>query len=397
MTVADTNAWDKHLPGRTPENPFKIVALLNSRAVGDTIFYHTFSASVKRLFDHASLTIYQRDDRHYKRDMLDMNAEVDDFFVAAPEARGVTIDSFQMIGDIVSKNEPIPRYVFIQDRWRESRSNRPHLILSPTGMPEEMLGAFENPAYMRIPDDRVEQLEIEFLGHGIDPDRWFCVLNYREPGYQLRPSRTIKDLDPKPFMALVEYIIETLGGQVVRVGHPNMTPFPVRPGFVDLAMLEDSFMLHAFAISRARFMVGSLTGISHLGSAMNTPTAITNCISPPFSAGCWGDQDIALYLNLYEPNGRRVDTAEQHKMEIYDRGDLIDLVENHGYKLFENNANELALTVHELMKATMDCQTWRAPSRPLEIKARPNRFDFPMDVRMRNRIVEFPDHASAPA
>lgn len=395
MTLTGGNDWSKSLPGRSPESRFRIFAMLNSRAVGDTIFYHVFSASVKRLFEHASLTIYQRADRDYKSDLLAMNPEVNQFLVAKPSYEGFKIDSFQIVHDIISNREPVPDYISQDESWLSARAHRPNLILSPVGMPEELLGAFETPGFLEIPDDRVDPLARDLMKHGVDPKRWFCVLNYREPGYEHRPARQIKDLDPRPFMELVRYITETLGGQVVRVGHPNMTRFPSLPGFVDLATVENAFMLHAFAISRARFLVGGLTGISHLGSAMNTPTVITNCVSPPYSAGCWRDHDLALYLNLYDQNGRRVSTAEQHQREIHVAGDLVNLVRDEGFKLFPNTANELALAVHELMAATMDCQGWREPRFP-KAGPPPNRFDFPMDPRMRNRIVEFPDHAARP-
>jgi hypothetical protein len=45
--------------GTSPDNPAKIVALLNTRAVGDGIFQHIFAASVRQLFDHAELNLYQ--------------------------------------------------------------------------------------------------------------------------------------------------------------------------------------------------------------------------------------------------------------------------------------------------------------------------------------------------
>jgi putative glycosyltransferase (TIGR04372 family) len=396
MIHTGTNNWSKSLPGRSLESRFRIITLLNSRAVGDTIFYHIFAGSVKRLFDHGSLTIYQRADRDYKSDLLAMNREVDQFLVAKPSDEGFEIDSFQIEHDIISNREEMPDYISQDESWISARANRPNLILSPVGMPEELLGAFETPAFLEIPADRVEKLEVELASHGVDPRRWFCVLNYREPGYEHRPAREIKDLNPRPFMELVRYITETLGGQVVRVGHPNMTPFPDRAGFVDLASVKNNFMLHAFAISRARFLIGGLTGISHLGSAMNTPTVMTNCVSAPYWAGCWRDHDLALYLNLYDQNGRRVSTAEQHERKIHASGDLIKLVREKGFKLFPNTANELALAVHELMQATMDCQGWREPRFP-EAGPPPNRFEFPMDPRMRNRIVEFPDHARRPA
>jgi putative glycosyltransferase (TIGR04372 family) len=132
-------------------------------------------------------------------------------------------------------------------------------------------------------------------------------------------------------MKLVEYITGRLGGQVVRIGHPDMTPFPSRPGFIDLALLENNFMLHAHAVARARFLVGSLTGTSHLGSALNTPTRITNCVEPPFFQSCWRDHDTALFAKLYDRDGRRVLNAEQWEKKTVGVPALLTLVKEHGY------------------------------------------------------------------
>jgi putative glycosyltransferase (TIGR04372 family) len=381
--------WDYLIPGATPEKPFRIVALLNSRAVGDTIFYHIFCASVKRLFDHASLTIYQRDDREYKIDLLNMNHDKDKIIFAKPSFPGISIDSFQNVYDYPASGQPIPSYVFRKDYWKNSGSDRPDLILSPEGMPENMLPCFENPAFLKIPDSKFDPLDAELLSHGLEPNRWFCVLNYREPGYKYRPVRPTRDLDPKRFKALVDYIIDNLGGQVLRVGHPQMTPFPNRPGFIDLAGVENNFMLHAHAITRARYMIGSLTGISHLGSAVNTPTVITNCVDPPYFPGCWRDHDIALFTNLYEPGGRRISITEQCEKSFLGVRKLVDLANNHGYRAEQNSLAELKMVTNAMMETTMDCQSWRIPQYPKDPVKRPNRFDFPMRLRVRPRILEF--------
>lgn len=382
----DDSKWGKYLPGGSPKNPFKIVALLNSRAVGDTIFYHVFAASVKRLFDHVSLTMYQRDDREYKMDLLNMNSEADFAISVKPNFQKISIDSFQTVMDLLSNGEPIPGYVFQADVWSKFGCDWPNLILSPGGMSNDYLTCFENPAFLRIPDGRIDELDDELVRYGVTPNRWFCVLNYREPGYKHRPDRARRDLDPKPFMELVDYIIGTLGGQVIRVGHPKMTPFPNRPGFIDLAMIEDNFMLHAHAIARARFMIGSASGISHLGSAVNTPTAITNCIELPYSPGCWRDHDIVLYVNLFEANGRRVTITERIERDVAGPEDLIDLVKNHGHRAEQNTPAELELVAKELMDSTTDCQSWRLPSSPRDPASRPNRFEYPMQPRVRSRI-----------
>lgn len=382
--------------GIEPNSPMRIVALLNSRAVGDTIFFHIFAASVKNLFDFAELTLFQRDDRAYKNFLLEMNHDAIHAFEFAPDDPAISVDSFQNIGDIASMGDSLPGYIFNQAKWFETNAHKANLVLSPPGMPEIMLTSFEHPAYLRIPDTRVESLTRELIGHGLDPKRWFCVLNYREPGYPYRPPRPIRDLNPRPYIELVEDIITRLGGQVVRVGHPKMTPFPKREGFIDLAPLEDNFALHAFAVSRARFMVGSLTGISHLGSAVNTPTLISNCSDSIFMPGCWRDHDLALYINLYEPDGRRIPTEEQHGRDLHNRRKLLRLIQEDGYAAVQNTRQELGTAVRRLMDTTADCQGWRAPFTPAPPPDRPNQFAFPLPLRRRVPIVEYPDLAMRP-
>lgn len=382
--------------GIDADSPMRIVALLNSRAVGDTIFFHVFAASVKNLFDVAELTLFQRNDREYKNFLLEMNHNADHILAFDEEDASISIDSFQNIGDIASMGDRLPGYVTQKAKWFETRSSRPSLLLSPTGMPEIMLPGFEHPGYLRIPDTRVESLARELAGHGLDPTRWFCVLNYREPGYRYRPPRPLRDLQPGPFIELVEDIIDTLGGQVVRVGHPNMSPFPKRDGFVDLAPLEDNFALHAFAVSRARFMVGSLTGISHLGSAVNTPTLITNVSDSLYMPGCWRDHDLALCINIFDEQRRRIPTEEQHDRDLHQRKKLLKLINDAGYIAHQNTAGEMGAAVRHLMDATADCQGWRDPVTPAPTGKRPNKFEFPIPLRRRVPVVEYPDLTRQP-
>lgn len=375
--------------GRHPDKPFRIVALLNARAVGDLIFFHIYSASTKLLFDHSSLTIYQRNDRKYKLDLLEMNEHINYHISASSNFGGIFIDSFQEPADIVANGETVPDYICREAYWTRLRMNQPDMLLQPGNMPHGELAAFEEPAFLKVPDRKVDAMDEALLRHGVRPDRWICVVNYREPGYKFRPSRPKRDLDPRPFMELTDFIIRQ-GGQVVRIGHPNMTRFPDQDGFIDLAPIEDQFLLHAHAVGRARFMVGSLTGTSHLGSAMNTPTAITNCIEAPYFPGCWRDHDIALYVSCFDRDKRRVPVWEQIRDRTLDPMQLSRQVQDHGWTVKQNSPAQLIAVAKELMDATVDCQKWREPYTPLPSGPRPNRVTIPAIPRIRPRIFEVP-------
>ncbi len=370
-------------------NPIKIVSLVNTRALGDAIYYHIYAASVRNMFDNASLCIYQRPDREYKTCLLEMNTHADQSIVIDDSKYGITLDSFCGLGEFTVMGENLPDYLCNNVDWYRSGNNFPDIILSPGGMSYMNLPWFEHPAFLRIPDRRVEQLAAELQDCGVDPSKWFCVINYREPGYQYRPARRFRDLDPKPFMALAEDIIENLGGQVVRVGHPRMTAFPERPGFIDLAPLENGFWLHAFAVTRARFMMGSLSGISHLGSAVNTPTVITNCTDSVYMPGCWRDHDLALYMSLFDAQGRRISVPEQHEAGYHDRGKLTDLLDNQRYTLRENTPAELGAAARRMMEATSNCKGWREPHTPGPTGTRPNKFEVPLPLRLRVPIMDY--------
>jgi putative glycosyltransferase (TIGR04372 family) len=376
----------------------RIFCAMTARAVGDLILMHVFAASTKLLFDNAKLFIYQRDDRKlYKRDILNLNAHADFALVIDDSHPGISIDSLSAITDILSNEEPLPDYFFKHPQWLGQNCNLPNIVLTPSCMRDAWLASFDSPAFLSIPEERTGELTDRLVAAGVDPNRWFCCIHYREPGYDLRPSRFLRDLDPRPFMALTEDIIENLGGQVVRVGHPKMTPFPKRPGFIDLAMLEDSFMLHAFAVSRARFMVGSLSGISHAGSAFNTPTVITNNSDPTYSPGCWRDHDVSLYLNVYAPSGRRLSVEELAEAGVLgSRNRLTALRNEKGFKVYQNSPAELGAVARRLLQATTECPGWREPSATVVSSVRPNKFVYPMSTRNRVPVVEYPDLAFKP-
>ena len=375
-------------PKSSREDPVRIATLLNSRAVGDTIFYHVYAASVKLLFDHAELMLYQRDDRPYKEDLLTLNPHKSKWLVLGPTAPGISIDNFTVINDLVANDDEIPDYYCRNEGWGGRSWHKPDIVLAPTNMLETNLASFDNPAFLSVPDQLAGRLTDELIAHGVDPNRWFCCLNYREPGYQYRPDRTLRDLNPRPFQELTDHIIDEWGGQVIRLGHPKMTPFRKRPGFIDLSRLENKFLLHAFAVSRARFMVGSLTGISHIGSALNTPTIITNNSDPLYFPGCWLAQDMALYFNMYRPNGKRISIEEQHENGFHHRNFLVHLINSEGFKIYQNNTAQLVTATDLMMQQTDNCLGWREPTPQPDGKPRPNSYVWPRERKIKPQILD---------
>lgn len=381
-------------PGESSDNPFIIVAIFTARAVGDFIILNTFASSVKKLFRHAKLYVYCRDDRGYKRDILEMNSYIDDVFLMPGEAF-LAIDNFGYFTDIGSMGWEIPKFITRHAPWHKYRCNAPHLILSPSIMEEAMLGSFEHPGRLRIPEDKVDGLTARLIDKGVDPDRWFSVIHYREPTYEYRPARRHRDASPEPHKAVTSRIINELGGQVIRVGHPGMTEFPAQKGFIDLALEEDDiFYLQAFAMSRARFMLGVSSGPLQVTSAFGTPTVSTNCITPFNAPGCWNDHDLCLHRNIFLKDGTRVSAKDAMDNGLYNRALMVSLEQSHGITILENSSDELFQAALKLHAQTLDTEAWRVPvQEPDQTRDYKNQFPWPIPTSQNVPVIEFPDLA----
>lgn len=393
-TLEAPSRTDEVLLGAVPEQPFIIVGILTSRALGDFIVNNVVAASIKKLFKHSKLYFYCQNDRYYKKSILKMNPYVDRVFYMEKNAH-LAMDNFGHFTDIQAMGEHVPNYVTRLESWHRLKCNAPNLIISPSTMIEGTLGSFESPARLAVPENRVNDLATRLAAKGVDPDRWFSVIHYRESTYKLRPARHNRDVSHKPFMELSDRIIKELGGQVVRVGHPGMAPFPARQGFVDLSAEEEAaFDLQAFAISRARFMVGVSTGPLQLASALGTPVANTNLSMPGNIPGCWNDHDLCLHLNLYLSDGSRVSSADATKYGLFDRRRLAKLEGDKQVFVLQNSADELFRIAEMLHDRSEETQGWRIPvQEPFPDREIPNQFTYPLRQNKSVPIVEFPDLA----
>jgi len=382
------------VPGDMENSPFIIVGLFNCRALGDFIICNIVASSIKKQFKHARLYIYCRDDRDYKLDILNMNTYIDGAFCMSGE-RTFSLDDFDSFGDIISMGWKIPKFITRHKTWYDNNCGKPHLVLTPSMMNEHLLSSFASPAHLSISGEKIDTLTRRLSAKGLDPDRWYSVIHYREPTYSLRPSRKFRDVAPGPFQDVTNRIIRDLGGQVVRVGHPGMASFDKQDGFVDLAGEEENaFEIQAFAISRARFMLAVSSGPLQVGSAFGTPAASTNSINPAESPGVWNAHDLCLHRNLFLADGTRITAEAAMNHGLYDRGRLLSLVKEKRLTVMENSPEELFEIAKSLHGATTDTDGWRTPisaSDPGFIP--PNCLSMPCEIKRKVSVVEYPDLA----
>lgn len=361
----------------------KIFAAALDRTLGDFLTRGIFAAAVKMHFENAHLTFYYRDDRPYKKDLVEINPYIDQKIVVTGD-RTTALDQFDMSLDRAPRGG-------LLDFGKLGISD-PDIVLTPSMMKVEDLLRFDRHPIFRIPEAQVPLLTDRLIGLGLDPDRWFCCLFYRQPNYGYRGPTSYRDVDDGPFEALARYIIEQLGGQVVRIGDPKMRPFDLGPGFIDLSRLTDEFMTQVAAIRHARFMISTLAGPSHLPGAFDVPYAITNSLSV---WGVWTPAGMVLPNHLIDSEGTKVDVRGLLNTGIFDLGAIRNLVTNRGCTLIQNTFEELRETVNLLHARTSDCLGWR-PQAEAHTHPPPNRIDFLQPYRQPVTILRFPTHSPKP-
>jgi putative glycosyltransferase (TIGR04372 family) len=239
----------------------------------------------------------------------------------------------------------------------EALSRHADIILTPSMMTRARLPTLPSLARFRIPDGRVDSLEQILIDGGLDPALWFCVLHYREPNYEGRGANTDRDLRPDHPIAITRYIIEELGGQVVRIGHAEMSPFPKMTGFLDLRRVTTDIQLQAAAVARSRFFLElSPSGPMSLALCFAVPVARCNALT---LAGPAAVGSVVLNQHIVGPDGATVPIDVCVEKNLLNEIVMRLMLRSRGYHYVRNTLSELKSASLDIFKATADCPGWR--------------------------------------
>ncbi|MGE3874829.1 MAG: TIGR04372 family glycosyltransferase [Parvibaculaceae bacterium] len=352
--------------GLRPERPFQILGLTTSLTLGDLVSNVFFFSCLANQFEHSRLHVKYRNARSYCRDVMSLSPWID-------------------------KVEPIagewPQWLY---RLRPRLKPRRHaqigaldggrayyydMIVTNTMARDTTIYALPNPAVFRLPDGRADSLRRELAASGLKPDRWFAALHYREKSYEFGQRYEERNSDPAAFDALVDDII-ALGGQAVRIGHPGMTPFAPRDGFVDLSLRPDSFMLQAAAVSHARFMVAGPSGPMTLAMAFAIPLTLVDAVD---AGGVWGlaHTDVLTH-EVTTPEGEVLRNATLREAGLLSGFRLADLIRlDPRCTMRKANASELRIVAQRLFDRTAGIDGWRPPPE-LPSMPKPNSVSWPL-------------------
>jgi putative glycosyltransferase (TIGR04372 family) len=230
-------------------------------------------------------------------------------------------------------------------------------------------------ARFRIPSDLEDKLALELLKHGAAPDRFIVAMHCRE-GTHHGDDTNIRNVDPHLYWEAARHIVESQGGQVVRLGDPRSMPLPAMPGVVDLTLTPDSLMLQAFALSRARYALCSHSGLMHLAMAFQTPLAAADSVNT--TALGFYKNSVCLTKTYVSPEGR-----EYRQKDALDAG-VLDLKPDSlppGFTIRDCTAAELIQLVNRLYDMTSDTPGWREPVREKVKTPNPEMFGWMTEKR----------------
>jgi putative glycosyltransferase (TIGR04372 family) len=352
--------------GLKPERPFQILGLTTSLTLGDLISNVFFFSCLANQFDHSRLHVKYRNARPYCPEVMSLSPWIDQVEPIAGEWP-------QWLYKLYPRLKP-RRHAQI-GALDGGRAYYYDMIATNTMARDTTIYALPNPVIFRLPNDRAESLRRELAACGLKPDRWFATLHYREQSYEFGRRYPERNGDPEAFDSLIDDIV-ALGGQAVRIGHPGMTPFAPRDGFVDLSLRPNSFMLQAAAVSHSRFMIAGPSGPMTLAMAFAIPLTLVDATD---AGGVWGlAYTDVLTHEVTTPEGKVLRNSTLREAGLLNSFRLTDLMRSDTlYTMRKANAAELRNVARRLFDRTAGVDEWRPPPQ-LPKTPKPNSVIWPL-------------------
>lgn len=339
-----------------------LAGIIGSHGLGDFIYQLLALASLKRQFSGARLTLIYSNDLSYKDPLLRFCPDLDevrDYAGGGIDLRVATKD------------------------WGDLRHNMvfPQAALSPT-----LLARLPRTATFVTPAGDVEPFTADLVARGLDPQRWFVAIHYRNSASFTGGAAQNRDVDPQTFHALAAEICAA-GGQVVRLGHKGMDPIPSLPGYVDIS--DAHFSLQMFAVSKARFMIGCDSGPSGYATGFKTPLFKTNTFS---EHGAAYETDIILPKNILNARGEvlRVNDALEDRMLFFKHLETSP----GGFRMVDNSLEQLRHGM-EIMMSRTAAGGWRPDAEP-DMTPPPQAIRWPVSLNRRALLLDAAHLLGAP-
>lgn len=181
---------------------------------------------------------------------------------------------------------------------------------------------------------------------GVPAGAWFVGVHCREAGYVKDEHHDFRDADINSYVPAMKAIVAR-GGWCIRLGDPTMKPLAPIPNVVDYVHSPyRSDWMDVFLCARARFLLGSSSGLVCLGSIFGVPSALANLA--PMSLLSYGVEDLNIpKLVVSKADGRYLSFSEVFGSPV---GNFryTHLYENAGLGVEDNSAEDILQLAMEM-------------------------------------------------
>ncbi|HET9132593.1 MAG TPA: TIGR04372 family glycosyltransferase [Terriglobia bacterium] len=181
----------------------------------------------------------------------------------------------------------------------------------------------------------------------------------REPGFhkawhEKHPGT--RNADVLTYMKAVHSIIDR-GGYVVRMGDPTMKELPLLEGLIDYAHSEmKSEEMDVFLCGKARFFIGTNSGLGLVPPIFGVPCALTNW--SPIALPQWYPRDRFIPKRIYSKQLKRNLTFEEMFASPAGWQQFNHYFESEELEVIDNTPEEIDELILEVLDETEGKATW---------------------------------------
>jgi hypothetical protein len=288
----------------------KIFIYAGANPLGNFVNQIILATSIKERILNSNVCILYDDNRPYKSALVKCAYNAD-LIIRNYEKQTFPIQFF-------SYNEIKKKNIKISD-WKNLGFRESDIVISGNSIDKNFFNKDMNIVNLVPPKEmcRTNDKKLEELG--LNLNKWYAAVYWKEPGYLFRPENKIRTyFDCTNFLKSINYIVNDLGGQVVRLGHPGKSYFDNKnKNIIDLANIPNSEELQMYSISRSRFLVSTASGPTQVGMSFGTPTLM---VDSPTITYAFGEEN---YILTYGIKVKKIN-KEFKQLEAYKKGLLDD-------------------------------------------------------------------------
>ena len=211
---------------------------------------------------------------------------------------------------------------------------------------KQQFDAYVPPSLLGNDFRRAEMMRLQM---GLPLTDWFVCLHVRESGYRgdSGSHSTHRNSSKENYFKAIKSITE-VGGWVVRIGDPSMTPFPQMENVIDYPHTQfKSELMDIYLVSECRFYLGTNSGPSDVATLFNKPMILVNATEWttgfPLKKG-----DLFMTKHLFSHSANRFLSMKELLTEPFLWQSFGPTLDNN-YAMIENTSDEIWEVVEEFL------------------------------------------------